>query len=126
MDSGSKLIHSVVATPANVHDSRVLPDLLHGDETRDWGDSAYTSQQAVLSEVAPAARDFTQAKGSRYRKLTPEERSKNRTKSRVRAKVEYQFGIIKRQFVACALSNLVMAKGELLKRSRLKQRATCV
>lgn len=143
VDSGSKLIHSVVATPANVHDSQVLPDLLHGDETRVWGDSAYTGQKAVLSEAAPAARDFTQAKGSRYRKLTQEERSKNRTKSRVRAKVEHQFGIIKRQFgftkvryrglaknahrlfVACALSNLVMAKRDLLKRSRLKQRATC-
>ena len=37
VDSGSKLIHSVVATPANVHDSQVLPDLLHGDETRAWG-----------------------------------------------------------------------------------------
>ena len=75
VDSRSKLIHSVVATPANVHDSRVLPDLLHGDETRVWGDSAYSGQKAVLSEAAPAARDFTQAKGSRYRKLTQEERS---------------------------------------------------
>ena len=143
VDSGSKLIHSVVATPANVHDSRVLPDLLHGDETRVWGDSAYSGQKAVLSEAAPAARDFTQAKGSRYRRLTERERSRNRTKSRVRAKVEHPFGIIKRQFgftkvryrglaknahrlfVACALSNLVMARRALLKRSRLKLQATC-
>ena len=143
VDSRSKLIHSVVATPANVHDSRVLPDLLHGDETRVWRDSAYSGQKAVLSEAAPAARDFTQAKGSRYRRLTPEERSKNRTKSRVRAKVEHPFGIIKRQFgftkvryrglaknahrlfVACALSNLVMARRALLKRSRLKLQARC-
>ena len=143
VDSGSKLIHSVAATPANVHDSRVLPDLLHGDETRVWGDSAYSGQKAVLSEAAPAARDFTQAKGSRYRRLTERERSKNRTKSRVRAKVEHPFGIIKRQFgftkvryrglaknahrlfVACALSNLVMARRALLKRSRLKLQATC-
>ena len=143
VDSRSKLIHSVVATPANVHDSRVLPDLLHGDETRVWGDSAYSGQKAVLSEAAPAARDFTQAKGSRYRRLTERERSRNRTKSRVRAKVEHPFGIIKRQFgftkvryrglaknahrlfVACALSNLVMAKRALLKRSRLKLQARC-
>ena len=95
VDSRSKLIHSVVATPANVHDSRVLPDLLHGDETRVWGDSAYAGQKAVILEVAPDAKDFTQAKGSRYRKLTESERSRNRNKSRVRAKVEHQFGIIK-------------------------------
>ena len=143
VDSRSKLIHSVVATSANVHDSRVLPDLLHGDETRVWGDSAYAGQKAVISEVAPDAKDFTQAKGSRYRKLTEAERSRNRNKSRVRAKVEHQFGIIKRQFgftkvryrglsknthrliVACALSNLVMAKQALLKRRRLELQATC-
>jgi IS5 family transposase len=29
----SKIIHSVVATPANVADSQVLPELLHGQET---------------------------------------------------------------------------------------------
>ena len=40
VDSRSKLIHAVVATPANVADSTVLPDLLHGQETRVWGDQA--------------------------------------------------------------------------------------
>ena len=34
VDSRTKLIHAAVATPANVADSRVLPDLLHGRETR--------------------------------------------------------------------------------------------
>ncbi len=142
VDSRSKLIHSVVATSANVHDSQVLPALLHGKETRVWGDSAYTGQKAVLSRVAPHAKDFTQAKGSRYRKLTQTERLKNRTKSRVRSKVEHSFFIIKRQFgftkvryrgleknthrlvVACALSNLVMAKKVLLKPGRLKPQET--
>ena len=41
VDSRTKMIHSVVATAGNVHDSQVLQDLLHGDETRVWGDSAY-------------------------------------------------------------------------------------
>ena len=138
VDSRSKLIHSAVATAANVHDATVLEDLLHGDETRVWGDSAYTGQKARLAAAAPRAKDFTNAKGYRYRKLTDEDRAKNRTKSRVRAKVEHQFGIIKRQFgfnkvryrgleknaqrlfVVCALSNLVMAKKQLLKRQRAK------
>jgi len=34
VDSKEKLIHLVVATAANVHDSQDLEDLLHGDETR--------------------------------------------------------------------------------------------
>jgi IS5 family transposase len=36
VDSKTKLIHSVVVTAANCHDSQVLSDLLHGDETRVW------------------------------------------------------------------------------------------
>jgi IS5 family transposase len=143
VDSNTKLIHSVVATAANVHDSQVLGDLLHGNETRVWGDSAYTGQKHVLAEKAPQAKDFTQAKGGRYRELTEDDRAKNRNKSRVRAKVEHQFAVIKRQFgfnkvryrglaknahrlfVACALSNLVMAKKTLMKRKRWELQASC-
>ena len=33
VDSKTKMIHSVVATAAHVADSRVLPELLHGEET---------------------------------------------------------------------------------------------
>ena len=36
VDSKTKMIHSVVATAANVADSRVLPELLHGEETKVW------------------------------------------------------------------------------------------
>src|SRR5271170_4623035 len=37
VDSKTKVIHTAVATPAHVADSRVLPDLLHGEETRMGG-----------------------------------------------------------------------------------------
>jgi IS5 family transposase len=79
VDSCSKLIHSVVTTAANVHDTQVLDDLLHGEETRVWGDSAYSGQQAVLREHAPNARDFTQKKGRRHHSLSAGERARNRT-----------------------------------------------
>lgn len=65
-DSRTKLIHSVAATAANVHDSQVLADLLHGDETRVWGDSAYTGQGKVMREHAPKALDFTHKKNHRH------------------------------------------------------------
>jgi IS5 family transposase len=48
VDSKSKLIHSAVATAANVYDSQILQDPLHGNETRVWDDSAYAGQQAVI------------------------------------------------------------------------------
>ncbi len=44
----TKLIHSIVVTPANVHGSQVLEDLIHGNETRVWGDPAYAGQYKLL------------------------------------------------------------------------------
>lgn len=132
VDSKTKLIHSVAVTPANVHDSQVLEDLLHGNETRVWGDSAYAGQKQTLNEHAPRAKDFTQKKASRCRQLTKAERSANRHKSKTRARVEHVFGVMKRQFgfnkvryrgldrnahcvfTKCALVNLVLAKKHLL------------
>jgi IS5 family transposase len=43
VDSQSGLAHSAVVTPANIHDKHPLPELLHGQERRVYGDSAYTS-----------------------------------------------------------------------------------
>jgi IS5 family transposase len=59
VDSRSKLIHAVAATPANVANNTVLPDLLHGAKPA-WGagDQAYRGQQAVIRRQAPRARDF--------------------------------------------------------------------
>ena len=132
VDSKTKLIHSVAVTPANVHDSQVLEDLLHGNETRMWGDAAYAGHKETLNEHAPRANDFTQKKASRYRPLTEAEQSANRHKSKTRAKVEHVFGVLKRQFgftkvryrgvdknahcvfTKCALVNLVLAKRHLL------------
>ena len=56
VDSRTKLIHAAVATPANVADSRVLPQLLHGNETRVWGDQAYRGQRAVIWQTPPTPR----------------------------------------------------------------------
>jgi IS5 family transposase len=132
VDHQNKLIQSIAVTAANVHDSQVLGDLLHGDETRVWGDSAYAGQKQQLYSQAPHAKDFTQKKGSRYRQLTPSEQSANRYKSKIRSRVEHVFGVMKRQFgftkvryrgldknahcvfTKCALINLVLAKRTLL------------
>ncbi len=56
VDSQTKLVHSVAATAANVHDSQVLPQLLHGQETRVWGDAAYSGQRDVIQRLAPGPR----------------------------------------------------------------------
>lgn len=133
VDSHTGLAHSAVVTAANVHDKHPLPDLLHGDELRVWGDCAYASQQELIASKAPAAQDLT---NQRVRKVNgvPDEkqRRKNREKSKVRARVEHVFAIIKRQwgfskvryrglqknatraFTALALANIYMSRGLLL------------
>jgi IS5 family transposase len=131
-DSRSKLIHHVAATAANVADSKVLPALLHGEETRVWGDQAYRGQREAIRRVAPRAQDFTNRRYRHKGVVDEVERGKNRTKSRVRAKVEHPFLVLKRVFgfrkvryrglaknanrlfVACALVNLFMARKHLL------------
>src|SRR5438876_3827275 len=98
VDSKTKIIHTAVATAANVADSVVLPDLLHGEETRVWGDQAYRGQTEVIRECAPQARDCTHRR-YRYKHGVDEvERAKNRSKSTVRSKVEHVFAVMKLKF----------------------------
>lgn len=91
VDSKSGLAHSATITPANVHDSQELPNLLHGNETRLYGDSAYANQKEALKQAAPKARDFTNKRAYRNTPLTDADKETNRRKSQVRAKVEHPF-----------------------------------
>lgn len=132
-DSRNKLIHSVEATSANVHDARVLPSLLHGEERRVYDDQAYRGQKALLAVHSPKAKDFT-IQRYRYKGVVDEvEWMKNRTKSKVRARVEHVFAVMKlkvgftkvryrgieknahRLSITAALTNLFMARKHLLK-----------
>jgi transposase, IS5 family len=96
VDSASGLIHSASVTPANAHDSQQLGNLLHGGETRLYGDSAYRGQQDTLRAKAPKARDFTNQRAYRNTPLTERDKQVNRTKSQTRAKVEHPFLTLKR------------------------------
>jgi len=132
VDSKTKLIHTALVTPAHVADATVLPELLHGEETRVWGDQAYRGQTDVIHQCAPEARDCTHRR-YRFKYYTDEvEREKNRVKSTVRSKVEHVFGGMKlkfgfvkvryrglaknanRLFATCALVNLYMVRKKLL------------
>lgn len=136
VDSKTGLIHSAAVTPAHAYDGKVVEHLLHGNETRVWGDSGYAGQKERIKAKAPNALDFTNKKGCRYYALSDEEKAKNRTKSRVRAAVEHPFLTIKvlfkfakvsyrglaknahRFFVACGLANLHKARYHLMRQNR--------
>jgi transposase, IS5 family len=98
VDSQSGLVHSASVTSGNVHDSHELPNLLHGAETRLYGDSAYRGekQRQRLKQLAPKAKDFTNQRAHKNRPLTDADKQTNRRKSAVRSKVEHPFLILKR------------------------------
>ena len=95
VDSKAGIVHSVCTSAASVADKHMLPDLLHGDERKVWGDGAYQGQGEVILQVAPHAQDMT-SRRVRYKHFVDElQRAKNRVKARVRAKVEHPFRILK-------------------------------
>jgi IS5 family transposase len=137
VDSQSGLAHSAVVTPANVHDKHPLPDLLHGNEQRVYGDSAYASQKDLIAGKAPNASDFTNQR-TRYAGVVDEAvRAKNRNKSKIRSRVEHVFGVVKRlwgfgkvryrglqknatrAFTALALANIYLGRQRLMAQVRL-------
>lgn len=137
VDSRTGLAHSAVVTAANVHDKHALPDLLHGNEQRVYGDSAYSSQKVLIAGKAPHAKDFTNGRVRNARGQVDEAtRAKNRNKSRIRARVEHVFCVVKRlwgfakvryrgleknatrAFTALALANIYLSRSALMAQVR--------
>ena len=106
--------------------------LLHGNEQRVYGDSAYASQKELIASKAPKAKDFTNERvRNRSGEVDEVKRAKNRTKSKIRARVEHVFWVVKRlwgltkvryrglaknatrSFVALGLANLYLARRAL-------------
>jgi len=132
VDSRTKLVHTVLASAANVADSLALQYLLHGKERRVWGDQAYRGQKAAIRAGAPRAKDFTNQRYRWGKRIDESVKATNRRKSSVRAKVEHVFGVIKRVFgfqkvcyrglaknlhrleVSAALANLYLSRRRLL------------
>jgi IS5 family transposase len=98
VDSKEGVVHSVCTSAASVSDVHMLPNLLHGAENKVWGDAGYQGQTEAIHAAAPNAQDMT-SRRARYKGGVDEvERRKNRTKARVRSKVEWPFRILKRIF----------------------------
>jgi IS5 family transposase len=110
---------------------------LHGAERRVYGDSAYASQKELIASKAPKAKDFTnQRVRRRSGEVDETKRAKNRNKSKIRARVEHVFAVLKRlwgfskvryrglaknatrAFTALALSNIYMSRARLMAQVR--------
>jgi IS5 family transposase len=99
VDSVTGLVHSAVVTPANTDDKHALQQLLHGQEEEVYGDSAYASQGELINARAPKAKDCTNQRPGRSTGMAGEiRRLVNRSKSRVRSRVEHVFAVVKCQW----------------------------
>ena len=98
VDANNKMIHSIAVTPANTHDSVMIGSLVRETDEVVWGDKAYTGTEEAIKAAAPLAVDCTLYKASRNRTLTKLQESYNYHQSRMRARVEHCFGVMKNLF----------------------------
>jgi len=94
IDKGSKLITSFAITPASVHDSQILGDLLDENEAGQplYADSAYSGQNCDKSIKAAKMENRTHQKAYKNKPLTKKQKNQNTIKSKTRARVEHVFG----------------------------------
>lgn len=122
VDNKHKLVRKYDVTAANVHDSQVLDDLLDENNTSKdvWADSAYRSREQEERLRAKKYRSHIQRKARRNKPLTERERQGNRSRAKVRVRVEHVFGAqcatraklvrcigLKRSALAIGMMNLV-------------------
>jgi len=137
VDKDSGLIHSVVVTPANVHDLTPAAELLHGEEQVVYADAGYQGI-AKRPEMTGKTMEFRVAMRPGKRRAladTPDGKLQDlieAAKAHIRAKGEHPFRVIKQQFgfqktrlrgmvknhckvnVLAALTNLFLARRQLL------------
>ena len=89
------LAHSIVVTDASIHDSQVMDQLLHGEETVVYGDKAYNSSSRKTEYETRGIEWCINRKASRGQQLTQEDKDYNHRQSQTRAKGEHAFRIVK-------------------------------
>jgi IS5 family transposase len=94
VDRRHKLIRRYTVTDASVHDSQAIDDVLDDDNTASdvWADSAYRSAEIEAKLEDRGLKSRIHRKAHRNRSLTKREQQGNKTRSKVRARVEHVFG----------------------------------
>ena len=97
VDAESKIIRKRSFTPANVHDSRELENVISGDEQSVWADKAYPRQEDKRAARKSGVYYGILDKATRGKKLSTKQQKRNRQKSRVRAAVEHPFAFFRKK-----------------------------
>jgi IS5 family transposase len=90
-------VHRLTATDAAASDRKQLPHLLHGEESVLYGDQAYWKEEDRQAFEAAGVRYRVNRRASGGNKnLSPRWRQINRARSRMRARCEHPFRVVKR------------------------------
>ena len=93
-DMKLKLVRKYHVTDASQHDSQAVDQLLSDDNSGSevWADSAYRSEEIEQKLKERGLKSRIHRKGKRGKPLSERSKQGNRTKSKVRARVEHIFG----------------------------------
>ena len=94
VDRRHKFIRTYEVSNASLHDSQTLDDLIDPTNTSSdfWADSAYRSQKIESELDSQGYRSHIHHKGRRDKPLGERQKKANRTRSKVRVRVEHVFG----------------------------------
>ena len=116
-DEHTKLITRYKVTPANVHDSEMIGSLIDKTDRgqKVFADSAYRSEKIEKELGRKNIKSMIHEKGYRNKPLTKAQQKRNKTKSKVRARVEHIFGFMtnsmNRMYIRCR--NFVRAEATI-------------
>ncbi len=126
------LVHTLVGTSAAAGELTQLPNLLHGSEREIYGDQAYWKEEHRRRFQSIGVRYRINRRGHWRKPLTEHQRLINRSRSRIRARGEHAFRIVKqlwgfvkvryrglakntaKAFTMFAMANLYMVRNQLL------------
>jgi IS5 family transposase len=126
------LTHSLVVTDAGQSDIKQMPELLHGEEREVYGDQAYWKESDREDFEGAGVRYRVNRRPTAANPLNERWRKINRARSRVRARGEHGYHVVKRlwgfnkvryrglaknrarAYTAFALANLYLARQKLL------------
>ncbi len=133
------LVHTLTTTHAAAGELEQLPYLLHGEERVLYGDRGYWKESDRVACKLAGIRYRVNRRGCHHRPITPRWHAINRARSRVRARGEHAYHVVKRLwgfakvryrglakntvrvYAAFALANLYLVRYKLGAR-----RATCL
>ena len=125
VDRRHKLVRRYQVSDAATHDSKVLDDILDGDNTAlgVWADSAYRSAEIEAALKEKGLRSRIHRKGRRNKPLSEREKQGNKTRSSVRVRVEHVFGAQSNDMGGTLLRSVGLARAKArigLKKPRLQ------